>query len=88
MFAKGSFAAGSAETLVHKCPLCIHTDRKFWALGFVAMCHLRTFASLTKSLLFPKIPSASKVKGRISSSGRFFFGDIVDRAADADSNCL
>jgi hypothetical protein len=24
--------------LVHKCPLCINTDRKFWALGFVAMC--------------------------------------------------
>jgi hypothetical protein len=22
--------------LVHKCPLCINTDRKFWALGFVA----------------------------------------------------
>ena len=21
--------------LVHKCPLCINTDRKFWALGFV-----------------------------------------------------
>ena len=21
-----------------KCPLCINTDRKFWALGFVAMC--------------------------------------------------
>ena len=28
--------------LVHKCPLCINTDRKFWALGFVAMCHFRT----------------------------------------------
>ena len=27
--------------LVHKCPLCINTDRKFWALGFVAMCHKR-----------------------------------------------
>ena len=25
--------------LVHKCPLCINTDRKIWALGFVAMCH-------------------------------------------------
>ena len=25
--------------LVHKCPLRINTDRKFWALGFVAMCH-------------------------------------------------
>src|SRR4029077_6381181 len=23
--------------LVHKCPLCINTDRKFWGLGFVAM---------------------------------------------------
>ena len=55
---------------------------------FVAMCHLRTFASLTKSLLFPKVPSATKVKGRIGSSDRFFFGDVVDRAADADSNCL
>ena len=22
----------------NKCPLCINTDRKFWALGFVAMC--------------------------------------------------
>ena len=27
--------------LVHKCPLCINTDRKFWALGFVAMVELR-----------------------------------------------
>ena len=27
--------------LVHKCPLCINTDRKFWALGFVAMGHKR-----------------------------------------------
>ena len=32
--------------LVHKCPLCINTDRKFWALGFVAMCQLRTSAAL------------------------------------------
>ena len=31
--------------LVHKCPLCINTDRKFWALGFVAMCHDRTSAA-------------------------------------------
>ena len=37
--APGSFAAGSPRPLVHKCPLCINTDRKFWALGFVAMCH-------------------------------------------------
>ena len=28
--------------LVHKCPLCIDTDRKFWALGFVAICQLQT----------------------------------------------
>jgi hypothetical protein len=27
--------------LVHKRPLCINADRKFWALGFVAMCHKR-----------------------------------------------
>jgi hypothetical protein len=27
--------------LVNKCLLCINTDRKFWALGFVAMCHNR-----------------------------------------------
>jgi hypothetical protein len=32
--------------LVHKCPLCINTDRKFWALGFVAMCHNRTRSNL------------------------------------------
>ena len=31
--------------LVHKCPLCINTDRKFWALGFVAMCHVWTAPS-------------------------------------------
>jgi hypothetical protein len=31
--------------LVHKCPLCINTDRKFWALGFVAMCQEATYAS-------------------------------------------
>jgi hypothetical protein len=37
----GSFAANSAGPFVHKCPLCINTDRKFWALGFVAMCHKR-----------------------------------------------
>ena len=30
--------------LVHKCPLCINTDRKFWTLGFVAMGHKRTDA--------------------------------------------
>ncbi len=30
--------------LVHKCPLCINTDRKFWALGFVAMCQEATYA--------------------------------------------
>ena len=29
--------------LVHKCPLCINTDRKFWTLGFVAMCQQPTF---------------------------------------------
>ena len=32
--------------LVHKCPLCINTDRKFWALGFVAMCQQRSFDHL------------------------------------------
>ena len=31
--------------LVHKCPLCINTDRKFWALGFVSMCQLQTHAA-------------------------------------------
>jgi hypothetical protein len=31
----GSFAAGSAETACPQIPLCINTDRKFWALGFV-----------------------------------------------------
>ena len=28
--------------LVYKCPLCIDTDRKFWALGFAAMCQQPT----------------------------------------------
>jgi hypothetical protein len=32
--------------LVHKCPLCINTDRKFWALGFVAMGHKRRFPTV------------------------------------------
>jgi hypothetical protein len=47
--------------LVHKCPLCINTDRKFWALGFVAMCQEATLyrgrdhivsASITVELIF------------------------------------
>ena len=37
--------------LVHKCPLCINTDRKFWALGFVAMGHKQTFARRASSSL-------------------------------------
>ena len=30
-----------ADRLLNKRPLCIDTDRKFWALGFVAMCQER-----------------------------------------------
>ena len=42
----------SATGLVHKCPLCINTDRKFWALGFVAMGHERTHAVQQSTLSF------------------------------------
>ena len=38
--------------LVHKCPLCINTDRKFWALGFVAMCQEATYAVQQNCSLF------------------------------------
>ena len=31
--------------LVHKCPPCTNTDRKFWALGFVAMGQQQTFSA-------------------------------------------
>ena len=50
--------------LVHKCPLCINTDRKFWALGFVAMCQELPPAShsITSSA------SASNVLGTVKPS--------------------
>src|SRR4029079_2931475 len=44
--------------LVHKCPLCINTDRKFWALGFVAMCHKRLLAIAAKQTIYSITSSA------------------------------
>ena len=41
MSALGHLLQVRSRPLVHKCPLCINTDRKFWALGFVAMCQKR-----------------------------------------------
>jgi hypothetical protein len=42
--------------LVHKCPLCINTDRKFWALGFVAMGQEETLAPQHGRQLFHLFP--------------------------------
>ena len=33
MSAKGHSLQVRPRPLVHKCPLCINTDRKFWAFG-------------------------------------------------------
>jgi hypothetical protein len=45
---------------VHKCPLCINTDRKFWALGFVAMCQEATYAPQQTAPLFDHLVGAGE----------------------------
>src|SRR6476619_1415808 len=49
---RGHSLQARPRPLVHKCPLCINTDRKFWALGFVAMCQEATYASQQTAPLF------------------------------------
>ena len=49
--------------LVHKCPLCINTDRKFWALGFVTIAQKATFA-LQQIFLFNHLVGAGEKRRR------------------------
>src|SRR5947209_4060049 len=46
--------------------------------------------SFAESALFPNLPRAAEVVGRLSAHACFFRGDVVDRpaAADAESNRL
>ena len=50
--------------LVHKCPLCIDTDPKFWALGFVATGQSATFAPQQDSPLFDHLVGAGEQRRR------------------------
>jgi hypothetical protein len=50
--------------LVHKCPLCINTDRKFWALGFVAKCQEATYAVQQENASFDHLVGALLEKPR------------------------
>src|SRR6476660_8262051 len=62
--------------LVHKCPLCINTDRKFWALGLVAMCQEETYATRQNSLIFRP---QRKVRRRFEFTNKQF-GDRIERS--------
>jgi hypothetical protein len=88
MSARGHSLQVRPRPLVHKCPLCINTDRKFWALGFVAMCQEATYAAQQRTLLFDDLIGHREQRwwnfkaeriSRLQINNELEFGRLLDR---------